>query len=135
IKQQDKDLYFKIFMWKLFEGEVTLTTVGRHIDLGLSMLLIPYNREIKSKIAMGHYGCEGGSVDGELLWDVRGDMSKTLKLNMVVDVPSTKNNIDIRGSLSFLFWTWTSQLKVKLGDSLDNEHKVQFTLTLPNMVR
>ncbi|ROT73825.1 hypothetical protein C7M84_007698 [Penaeus vannamei] len=129
------DLFLKTWTRNVYEGELALNSVGPKTDINFMVFVIPLNREIKSKVALGHDGCLGGSVDGELAWDVRGDHTKTLTVSSAIQFPAETRTLVLKGAVTVLTWTWKTELQVEFGDEVGDNHSVTFALTLPDESR
>ncbi|XP_064091879.1 uncharacterized protein LOC135205348 [Macrobrachium nipponense] len=128
------DIVFHLKNWvkDLYEGEITLNNEGRSTDFNLNVVIVPFNREIKSKVALGHDGCSIGLLDGEFSWDVRRDVARTVMLSSVVQLPKDGKPLELKGSMSVLSWTWQTELTVVLGDEVGDSHHLTYTLILPD---
>ncbi|XP_071522346.1 uncharacterized protein [Panulirus ornatus] len=135
LNSRELDLFFKNWAKNLYECEVSFTKERHKTDFSFSLFVIPFNREIKSKVALDHDQCTGGSVDGELAWDARGDTSRTLSVSSVFQFPSDRRALEIQGSLSLLTWKWETQLEVVLGDEVGDSHQFTYILIFPDRSR
>ncbi|XP_076054699.1 uncharacterized protein LOC143033306 isoform X2 [Oratosquilla oratoria] len=126
------ELYFKNFVHELYDAEVMVSSSDFKADVSLTLLILPYDREIRSKVAVGQaVGCWGATLDGEAAWDVRRDASRALKLSTVLEMPDESNTIHIRNTLGLFGLGWTSQLVIELGQTLGDPHSVRLVVTLP----
>ncbi|KAK7077101.1 hypothetical protein SK128_015806 [Halocaridina rubra] len=126
------EFHLKNWLKSTYEVQITLSNEGRKTDLNLGMILIPLNREIKSKVALGHDGCSIGVVDGELSWDVRGDASRTVTVSSVIQLPKDGRPLELKGSLAVLSWTWKTELIADLGKDIGDSHHLNYILVLPD---
>nr|XP_045610895.1 uncharacterized protein LOC123766095 [Procambarus clarkii] len=129
------DFYFKHFVRDLYKCQASLKSEGHETDLGVTLLIIPFNREITSKVVLDHDQCTGGSVDGEVKWDARGDASRTLALSSLLNLPRDGQPLEIRGQFSLLGWQWETVLKVALGRQVGDTHWVTYLLIFPDTSR
>ncbi|XP_037793756.1 uncharacterized protein LOC119589223 [Penaeus monodon] len=129
------DLFLKTWTRNVYESELSLNSVGPKTDVNFMVFVIPLNREIKSKVALGHDGCLGGSVDGELAWDVRGDHTKTLTVSSAIQFPAETRTLVLKGAVTVLTWTWKTELQVEFGNEIGDNHRVTFALILPDESR
>ncbi|XP_068224694.1 apolipophorins-like isoform X2 [Palaemon carinicauda] len=128
------DVVFHLKNWvkDLYEGEITLNNEGTKTDFNLNMIIVPFNREIKSKVAMGYDGCSFGLLDGVFSWDAKRDTSRTVMISSVLQQPKDGKPLELKGTMSVLSWTWQTELIVELGEEVGDKHRLTYSLILPD---
>ncbi|XP_050693737.1 uncharacterized protein LOC126984229 isoform X3 [Eriocheir sinensis] len=130
------DFHAKTWAKDLYEGEMALGSEDSRTNFYFNLLVIPFNQEVISSVALDHRLETGrGKLDGKLSWDVREDPSSALTLSSALQLPHVGSPLQISGSLSVLHWTWVTELLVDFGEEVGDKHKVSFIFILPDKSR